>query len=254
MFGKLECSIFYNEEGGDPFASEPLIVRVTLLSKLKGVAFWMILLPFLLLKENRTAKALWVFLPYFVWLGIAAGLGAWLVGGVAGMIIPLPAILSILLLAGERMRRWSGGKVLLGVLLCAVLAHVVWACAGEAENLPYSAIGSAVLFLLVLVSFLLARLCCRREYGGAKLALCLLPAILVLALLAATAAAGVMFWVFQDAGFVGLLVEVLIPAVLTGLAVYLLVLSFLAVSFSTEFYRSRLCGLLKLRRNVPPVS
>ena len=40
-------------------------------------------------------------------------------------------------------------------------------------------------------------------------------------------------------------------AVIVGLIVYVLLLSFLAVPLSTEFYRARLCGLLKLKREAP---
>ena len=41
--------MFYKDEGEDLIASEPLLVRVSLFSKLGSSLFWLVLLPFLLL-------------------------------------------------------------------------------------------------------------------------------------------------------------------------------------------------------------
>ena len=72
-----------------------------------------------------------------------------------------------------------------------------------------------------------------------------------------SSAAALMFMQFSEAGIAGLgmmLVGMAISIVLVGLLIYLVLLSFLAVPLSTEFYRARLCGLLKLKRDVPPVA
>ncbi|NCA81614.1 MAG: hypothetical protein EOM72_02540 [Opitutae bacterium] len=246
--------MFYKDEGGDLIASEPLIVRVSLFSKLGNHLFWMVLLPFLVLKENRTRKALWIFLPYGAWMGVAAGLSAF-AGGASAAMMPLPTILGGLLLAGGRIHKWNGWIVLVATVLFAALVHGIWAYSGQVENVMYASVVSAVLFLVTLVSFLLARLGCRRRYGALPLALFLLPAVMIFCLLIAGGAAISMFLKFREAGgghAVMMLLGMCVPALVVGGLLYLLLLSFLAVPFSTELYRQRLCGLLKLKREAPP--
>ena len=247
--------MFYKDEGGDLIASEPLLVRVSLFSKLGSSLFWLVLLPFLLLKENRTRKALWIFLPYGVWMGLAAGLSVFAAGASAVM-MPLPTILGGLLLAGGRLQKWNGWIVLLATVLFAALVHGIWAYSGQVENAMYFSVASAVLFLVTLVSFLLARLCCRRRYGALPLALFLLPVVMIFSLLIVGGTAFSMFLQFREAGGANAVMMVLgmcVPGVVVGVLLYLLLLSFLAVPFSTEFHRERLCGLLKLKREIPPV-
>lgn len=255
----MECSVFFADDGADPIASEPLIVRVTLLSKVKGFAFWVILLPLLLLRENRARKALWILLPYYVWMGLATGAsaltGRYGMGTAFGTVIPLLALLGGLLLLGQRIQKWNGWIVLLAAILFAALVHGIWIWTGMAENLSFSAIASGILCLVVLVSFLLARLCCRRRYGGAELALFLLLFVMLVTMLFLSIVAILLFMQFSEAGIAGLgmmLVGMAISIVLVGLIIYLVLLSFLTVPLSSEFYRSRLCGLLKLKRDAPP--
>ncbi len=251
----MECSVFYEDEKASPIASEPLIVRVTLFSKLRGLLFWVVLLPFLLLRENRSLKALWIFLPYYAWLGIGVGLGGlWRMP--SELLIPLPAILCGVFLAGQRILRWNGWLVLLATVLFAALVHLVWFLGGQVEYAIYSAVGSGILCLVALISLLLARVCCRGRYGALKLALFLLPIAMIITQLIVMGTAFLMFRKHAGAGFGGMtmmLMRMAIPAGVAGLIIYLQLLSFLAVPFSTEFYRQRLCGLLKLKRAAPPV-
>lgn len=247
--------MFYKDEGEDLIASEPLLVRVSLFSKLGSSLFWLVLLPFLLLKENRTRKALWIFLPYVVWMGFAAGLSVF-AGGASAVMMPLPTILGGLLLAGGRLQKWNGWIVLFATVLFAALVHGIWAFSGQVENAMYFSVASAVLFLVTLVSFLLARLCCRRRYGALPLALFLLPVVMIFCLLIVAGTAFSLFLQFREAGGVHavmMLLGMCVPALVVGVLLYLLLLSFLAVPFSTEFHRERLCGLLKLKRERPPV-
>lgn len=252
----MECSVFFREDGEDPIGSEPLIVRVTLLSKVQGFAFWVILLPLLFLKENRACKAGWIFLPFYAWMGLVAGAIAWTgphgLGDVCGMLVPLQAVLAGLFLAGQRIQKWNGWLVLLAVIVFATLVHGVWMWIGPVENALYFASASSILFLLILVSFLLARLFCRRRYGGLRLSMGLLAAALLVSVLPMAVIAMVFRGAFWG-GIGTMLAEMAIPSLLAGLIIYLLLMSFLAVPLSTEFFRSRLCGLLKLRRNVPTV-
>jgi hypothetical protein len=252
----LECSVFFNEDGDDLIGSEPLVIRITLLTKLRSLVVWLILLPFLLLRENRSWKALWIFLPYYGWLGMAAGLSV-VLHGMGDLLIPLLATLGILFLVGQRCQRWSGGRVLLAAILIAVATLLGAYAIGQFTNGLFSAVGSAVLFLLVLVATLLARLCCRRRYGALRFALFLLAFVLLLTLLAAAGFASLMYLQFSEAGIAGLammLAGVVISSLLAGFVLYLLLLSFLAVAFSTEFYGLRLRGLLKVAPAVPPVA
>jgi hypothetical protein len=250
----LECSVFFNEDGDDLIGSEPLVIRITLLTKLRSLVVWLILLPFLLLKENRTWKALWIFLPYYAWLLMATGLSA-VSSGMGDLLIPLLATLGILFLVGQRCQRWSGGLVLLAVLVLAVATHLGAYALGQFTNGLFSAVGSAVLFLLVVVATLLARLCCRRRYSGLRFALFLLAFVLLLTLLAVVCVVSLMYLQFNEAGIAGLammLAGMAISSLLAGGVLYLLLLSFLAVPFSTEFYGLRLRGLLKVAPAMPP--
>ncbi len=252
----MECSVFFNEDGDDLIESEPLIIRITVLTKLRSLVVWLILLPFLLLKENRSWKALWIFLPYYVWLGMATGLSVVLFG-MGDLLIPLLATLGILFLVGQRCQRWNGGLVLLAAILLAVTTLLGAYSIGQFAAGLSSAVGSAVLFLLVFLSTLLARLCCRRRYSGLRFALFLLAFVLLLILLTAVGLASLMYLQFSEAGIAGMgvmLAGVVISSLLAGLVLYLLLLSFLAVPFSTEFYGLRLRGLLKVAPAMPPVA
>lgn len=243
-------------------ASEPLFVRVTLLSKLKDFAFWAILLPLLLLPENRSRKALWILVPYYAWMGFVAAVGAWsgpfALGQAFGTVMPLLAFLGGILLLAERFRNRNGWMVLLASILFSALIHGAWIWSGPVEPIPYFAVASAVLFLLVLVSIVLARLFCRRRYGGVKLSLFLLLAVLLVFLVVLTCVTIPMFLIHGSSagvfgGWLKMLVGQLAAFLAIGFAVYLVLLSFLVVPLSTEFYRSRLCGLLKLGRSIPTV-
>ena len=250
----MECSVFFDGEGGDLIASEPLRIRVTLFSKLRGHLFWGILLPFLLLKENRTRQVLWIFLPFAAWVGIAAGAGA-LWGAPGEVMTLLPVFLCGLFLAGHRSQGRSGWAVLGAAAGFAAVIHGGWIWTGQAEGAMYAALGSGILFLVAAGSFLLARLCCRRRYAALPLAMFLLLFVLLGSVLLAMVAAFLMFLRFAETGMGSLammLAGMAVPAVLIGAVLYLLLLSFLAVPFSSEFYRSRLCGLLKLKREAPP--
>lgn len=219
---------------------------------MKGLVFWVVLLPFLILKENRTRKALWIFLPYYAWMGVAAGVGGF--SSMGGAVVSLAATLGGLLLAGRRLGKRHGGIVALAAVFGHALAGALVVWSGQAESLAVSAMGSGVLALLVPVLFALARLFCRRRYGGPKLALGLLAALLLCVIPLAALVVGLVFAQFGDAmgSWPMMLMGTAIPAVLFSLAIYAVLMSFLAVPFATEFYRARLCGLLKLKRDVPP--
>ena len=251
----MECSVFFREEGEEPIASETLVVRVSLWSKFKGQLFWVLLLPLLLLKENRTWKAAGILLPYYAWRGLVAGaMSAWLhgLGVVFGAAIPLLAILGGILLLGGRLQKRGGGKVLLAALAWAALVQGIWIWEKPVEYAVPFAVVSSVVFLLVVVALALTRLCLRRRYGGWKLALCPLPILLALAELAMVAASGTvkaLFGVPADWGTI--FMEGTPPALGAGLVVHLVLLSFLAAPLASEFHRARLCGILKLKRDVP---
>lgn len=237
-------------------ASEPLTVRISLLTKVKGHLFWLILLPLLLGRENRKARALWILLPYYAWLGLlsVANAGDY-IGAITGVLLPLVTLVPVLLLLGARLQKRNGWGVLLGTILIAAAVHGIWIWSGPFETELFFTIASAVLTLLVLLAFLLARLFCRFRYGGWRLALGLLGAVLLLAVLLLVVMVSVMFRQFGDSGMSSglgeMMLEGLIPFLLAGAVVYLVLLSLLAVPLATEFYRARLCGLLKLKRPAP---
>ena len=250
----MECSVFFSEDADDLVGSKPLIIHITVLTKLRNFVVWLILLPLLFLKENRSRKALWIFLPYYAWLGIATGLSA-AFSGMGDVLVPLPATLCILFLVGQRCQRRSGGRVLLAVILLAMLTLLGGYFIGQFANGLYTTVGAAVLFLLVLVATLLARLCCRRRYSALRFALFLLAFVVLLTLLSAVGVASLMYMQFNDNGIAGLalmLMGVVMWSLMTGAAIYMLLLSFLAVPFSTEFYGLRLRGLLKVSPAIPP--
>lgn len=231
-----------------------MIIHITVLTKLRSFVVWLILLPFLFLKENRAWKALWIFLPYYVWLGIATGLSAGF-SGMGDVLVPLPATLCILFLIAQRCQRWSGGLVLLASILLAALTLLGGYFIGQFANGLYAMVPAAVLFLLVLVSTLLARRCCRRRYRALRFALFLLAFVLLLTLLAAVGVASLAYLQFSEEGLAGLalmLAGVVMSSLMIGMAIYMLLLSFLAVPFSTEFYGIRLRGLLKVSSAIPP--
>lgn len=251
----MECSVFTNEGGDDLIGSEPLIVRITVLTKLKSFVVWLIPLPFLFLKENRSRKAPWILLPYYAWLGIALGPSAGF-SGMGELLVPLLATLCLLFLVGQRCQRWTGGAVLLAAVLLAALTLLGGYSIGQFENGPYSAVGAAVVFLLALFSVLLARRCCRRRYSALRFSLCLLASVLLLTLLAGVCIALLMVPQFGEEDFAGaawMLAGAAVSGLPIGLAVDLLLLSFLAVPLSTGFYGLRLRGLLKVAPAVPPV-
>ena len=244
----MECSVCFSEDGDDLIGSEPLIIHITVLTKLRNFVVWLILLPFLFLKENRSLKALWILLPYYVWLLIATGLSS-VFSGLGDALVPLPATLGILFLAGQRCQRWSGGLVLVATILLAGLTLLGGYFIGQFANGLYATVGAAVLILLVLVATLLARLCCRRQYSGLRFALFLLAFVLLLTLLSAVSMASFMYLQFSDEGIAGLvlmLAGVVMSSLMAATSIYMLVLSFLAVPFATEFYGIRLRGLLKV--------
>lgn len=258
----MECSVFFSDDGEDPIGSEPLIVRITLLSKVKDFALWVILLPLLLLRENRARKALWILLPYYFWMALVAGAGmlagAFGLGAAAGTLSPLLVFLGGFLLIGQRIQRWNGWLVLLAAILFSALVHGIWIWSDPVDPVYYFGIASAVLSLLVLVSFVLTRLCCRRRYGAVKVPLFLLLWTLVACVGVLLAIAVGMSMSFDEMGMGGTKILLMLAGMAVwftaiGFAIYLVVLSFLVVPLSTEFYRSRLCGLLKLKRDVPTV-
>ena len=247
----MECTVFFEGEDGDLITSEPLEIHITLFTKLKGVLFWLILFPCLLLKENRSLKILWAFLPCAVWLGISFGFE--LLTGLPGeILVPVPMILCGLLLCGARFQSWSGRQSLLVAVLVAALFHGIWMWAGNVENLAFSAIGSGILFLVVLVSLVLARLACRGKYSAVKSSLILLPVVLVVTV-GLVLVIGLLFALLEgelsNAIKAEFLLAMLAPIAVAGTIVYGMMISFLLVPFLSEFHRERLCGLLKLRRN-----
>lgn len=252
----MECTVFFEGEDGDLITSEPLEVRITLFTKLKGVLFWLILFPCLLLKENRSLKILWALLPCAAWLGISFGVE--LLTGLPGeILVPVPMILCGLLLCGARFQAWSGRQSLLVTVLVSALFHGIWMWAGNAESLPFSAIVSGILFLVVLVSLVLARLACRGKYSAVKFSIILLPVVMALTV-GLVLVIGLLFVLAQgelqsvlEGGF---LLAMIMALAVEGLIVYGMIISFLMVPFLSGFHRDRLCGLLKLRRNSCPVS
>ena len=258
----MECSVFFGEGEDGPIASEPLFVRVTLLSKLKDFALWVILLPLLLLPENRSRKALWILVPYYFWMGLGALAmalaGPYGMGTLTGVAVPLLVFLGAIFLLGERLRKRNGWLVFLAAILFHALILGIWTWTGAAESAAYVAVASSVLLLLVLVSLALARLFCRRRYGGVKLSLFLLLVVL-LVFLVVLACIAIPLFLFHGSsagvfgGWLKMLLGLFASILAIGFAVYLVLLSFLVVPLSTEFYRSRLCGLLKLGRSVPTV-
>ena len=252
----LECSVYFEGENGDLITSEPLVVRITPFTKVKGVLFWLVLLPLLLLKENRSRKVLWAFLPFAAWLGIAFGI-EYGVGLPSEILVPVPMILCGLFLAGVRFQRWPGWVSLLVAVLFAALFHGVWMWMGNPENLPYSAIVSGMLCLLVLVSLVLARLACRGKYSAVKFSLVLLPVVLVVTVVLVFVS-GLLIALTQgelaSAFEAEFLLAMMVPIAMAGLMIYGMLMSFLLVPFLSEFHRDRLCALLKLKRATPLAS
>lgn len=258
----MECSVFFGDDGAESIGSEPLVVRITLLSKVKSFALWVILLPLLLLRENRARKALWILLPYYFWMALVAGAstlgGPFGLGTAFGTVIPLLVFLGGFLLLGQRIQKGNGWLVLLAAVLFVAVVHGIWIWSGPVEPVQYFAVASAVLSLLVLVSFVLARLCCRRRYGGVKLSLFLLLFLVVACVGVLSAIAVGMSMPFDESSMGGRSILLMLAGMavwftVIGFAIYLIALSFLVVPLATEFYRSRLCGLLKLKRDVPTV-
>ena len=242
----------YGDEAGALPVSEPLTVRVTMFSQFRRLLLWGLPLSLLVLRENRTRKALWALLPCYAWLGIGAGFDL-LDGGIGEVAAPMAIFLGGLLLLGKRIGSRSGGGVVLLAAVWAGLIHGVQFAAGAADNWPFTAMASGLLCLQALLGFGLARLCCRRRYGALRLALFLLPLMVSTTLLVLLGVALVM--ILPDAGpHAGMiLIGVTGSSLVAGGLIYVLHLSFLAVPFASEFHRERLCALLKLKREPPPL-
>lgn len=255
MFGRLECEVFYGEGEEGEAVSDPLTVRVSLFTMLKGYLFWAALLPLMLLKENRKAQAWLGFAPYACWVGLALAIED-ATGFPSEILVPAPMIWCGLLLAGGRIARWNGWATLAATGLFAAGLHGIWIAAGKAEYLPHSAVVSGTFVLAGVVSLGLARLGCRGQYAPGRLMLFLAPAV-VLSTLAATCGLGLYYGLRSGEGALAVLAELMeemvVPMLAASAAQYALLASFLAIAFLSAFHRERLCGLLKLERKNPPV-
>ena len=255
MFGRLECEVFYGEGEEGSAVSDPLAIRVSLFTMLKGYLFWAVLLPLMLLKENRKAQAWLAFAPYACWVGLALAIED-ATGFPSEIMVPAPMIWCGLLLAGGRIARWNGWATLAGTGLFAAGLHGIWIAAGKAEYLPHSAVVSGMFVLAGVVAMGLARLGCRGRYAPRRLMFYLAPATL-LATFAATCGLALFYGLQSGEGvqevLTTLMEEMLVPMLAVSAAQYVLLASFLAIAFLSAFHRERLCWLLKLERKIPPV-
>ncbi len=253
----MECEAFFEGEGGDLVASTPVTIRITPLSKIKAYGFWVLPLLLLAWKPNRSRKALWILVPYYLWLLLQSGIASlmWF-GEIAGLAPPVLATLCGLFLLAPLVRRWNGWLVLLGAIAFTLGVHLAWGWMNRVEHWLYLGIVSSVLCVVMLVSAALARRCCRGVLRRVRLALCLLPAVVLVTLVGLMATALGFLVSFGEMGITmaSALASVLIPGLIVGLILYMVLLSFLIVPFATVFYRERLGLLLKLKLPEPPAS
>jgi len=253
----LECFSFYGTEEESLIPAKPCVLDISLISKLTGFLFFVILWPLWLLKENRKRGALWIFLPYYAWFVLAIALESLVGEEAGGSLMPLLAILAGVLLMGCWSQAWNGRTVLLAVVAYGTLIQLVWTFLGTFEQRLTVSLANAVLLLLVVFSLFLARLGCRGQYNRLKLTLFLLVAMLLSSMPIVVCLAYMAYTKMGGAELFGLgtmLLGSLVGGLVAGGALFLLVLSFLAVPFFNEFYRQRLCWILKLERGKSPES
>ena len=262
ILGELHCSVDFKNEhkNAGEVLHEPLIIRITPARKLRTHVFWVLPLPLLLLRENRNLKALWALLPLFAWLGLACCLREvrmesyfsriWL-GKILTAIPPLPVFLCGLLLAGKRIGKSNGWIVLAAAVILGAFILAVWVFIYKVEQPEYFVLSGAAIICLILLSVILANLCCRGAYRPVRLTV---TAILSTLLLSIPALGGMEFIYFHRFPFTTIIeiVQRHIPLFIsTGAAAAMILLSFLLTAFCNEPSRHRLCSLLKLQPRPP---
>ncbi|MBP7829231.1 MAG: hypothetical protein KA248_04865 [Kiritimatiellae bacterium] len=211
---------------------------------------WFLLLPLMLLKENRRRAAWWIAAPMALEIALLAGLGRWL--SILEAVLPLSAVataLAALCLLGDRLaRRSAWGRVGAALAIWCLACGVAWGIAAESlsrllELLP------ALLAGLVFVGAcgLSAR---RRRPGFGSFALRMLAwLVAIMALLAV-----VLLFVFIGASWNAGMLEYLLPitgaalfwGAAMGVAIWLLLAPFLLLGARNALYNKRLKAILSL--------
>jgi hypothetical protein len=222
---------------------------------------WLAILALLLLKPNRCASAWWVLIPlgmvaavacapqsvrellpssqfemFLEWIGaLGFGLAAvWLVSSYLGWKHRMLAFLGILVAQG----------------VFSSLAYVVrqgW----EGLGSETFALGVVLLLsaLVISAALSLAGLMCRGRYGGLRLSMWLLAA-LVVAWLVVIVPFSIIAMIASGGNFPALQFLISVP-VAAGI-IFGVLLPFLVLAFANGFYRERLQALLHLGGTLPP--
>jgi len=211
---------------------------------------WFILLPLMLLKENRRRAAWWIAVPVALETALLSYAGRWL--AMLDMMMPLPGIVMALAacwLLGDRLpRRSAWRRAGAALAIWGTACGLAWAAAAESF--------SGFLVLLELLPALLAglvfagacALSLRRGPGIRPFAVRMLPWLAALMAAMALLLALVFMGASWEAGMSEYLLPIAGAAVLWGAAagfvIWLLLLPFLLLGARSSLYAARLKAML----------
>jgi len=213
----------------------------------------LILLAFIVFKENYKLKALAVFIPVVLLTFVIVFLGPKLLGGkgLEDMIIALQSLaaaMAIFLLAGHKFKesRWF---VTIGVSLIILVITGYTGVMGANDGryvatTKGSLITVAYQSLIWLVAIVVTTLLTRKKYGKIRFNVFFLPGLLLMHTIGMFIFAYVMFGAKAD---MATLLPWITMAIITSTVVqYLITLPYLILTYTNKIYDQRLRGLLKL--------
>lgn len=221
-----------------------------------GAVFpWIIILPFLLLKENRNRRAIAVLIPAYATLALATLISCGTqaaIGGFAGLIRFPPVALGTVWLLSGRFSRSNRGVAFLQAFATLALIGLATGLAGRigGGQLPVFVFGTIVVSLALVSALALGACFCRRKFKAVPFALwtaapcyafafiaILLPALIMVASMGGEDLA----WLIIPTLIATLFFSTLIGTILAGLLA-----AFIALSFRNSIYRERLFSIFRL--------
>jgi hypothetical protein len=264
--GSSELQIIPSQELGKAGLREgpPAVFPWRWYYHLASLAFWgLVVVPLVLVKENRRWQAWAILIPLGLVLGICQMLvnsmpGPLAAEGLRAFLVTLATAWAFVWLLGFRFagrHRWLAvAATFLIVLAVGLLSYLCNFGAAMTESLPTLSIYYAVFALALTLPMWMSTRCCRRVYAPGRFMLWLLvwtPLTLAAALLLLIVGTAVL--ASFSAGlhaFAHILIVVPMVAVLGGVygfMLYLLNLPFLLLAFRNSFYRERFCKVFGLQ-------
>lgn len=231
-----------------PAEGPPEVFRWSIWWSLGSRVGWFLLLPLMLLKENRRRAAWWIVAPMALEIALLAGLGRWLAA--LETVMPLSAIataLAALCLLGDRLaRRSAWGRAGAALAIWCLACGLAWGIAAESLSRLLELLPALLAGLVFVGACALSARRGRSGFGPYALRMLLW----LVALMAA--AALVLVFVFIGASWNAGMLEYLLPitgaALLwgagSGLAIWLLLAPFLLLGANVSLYGNRLRAIL----------